>query len=118
MPGATRERRRTYVDEAPKMVDFLVTRAASSSDAFLPGRTIYKAPGESVPGRTVVSELFDLNQLGEWQDKTASRLSAVARKSRRGHAGAVVQAQLGCEESAAQGDGTRDWRQTHGQAER
>jgi 3-oxosteroid 1-dehydrogenase len=29
----------------------------------------YQAPGESVPGRTVVSQLFDLNQLGEWKAK-------------------------------------------------
>jgi len=65
-PGASRERRLAYVEEAPKMVDFLVSqgirlrRVPSWPD-------YYDAPGESVPGRTVVSELFDLNRLGEWK---------------------------------------------------
>lgn len=68
MPGASRARRLTYVEEAPKMIDFLVSqgirlrRIPSWPD-------YYKAPGESVSGRTVVSELFDLNQLGEWKAK-------------------------------------------------
>ncbi len=68
LAGATRERRAAYVDEAPKMLDFLVEqgirlrRIPSWPDYF-------KAPGESVAGRTVVSELFDLKQLGEWQEK-------------------------------------------------
>lgn len=68
MPGASRERRIAYVDEAPRMIDFLVEqgirlrRIPSWPD-------YYKAPGESVPGRTVVSELFDINQLGEWKNK-------------------------------------------------
>ena len=29
----------------------------------------YQQPGGSVPGRAVVSELFDINQLGEWKAK-------------------------------------------------
>lgn len=68
MPGASRERRLTYVQEATKMVDFLVSqgirlrRIPSWPD-------YYKAPGESVPGRAVVAELFDLNQLGAWKAK-------------------------------------------------
>ena len=67
-PGASRARRATYIEEATKMLDFLVSqgikfrRVPSWPD-------YYKAPGESVPGRTVVSELFDLKQLGEWQPK-------------------------------------------------
>ena len=68
MPGASRERRLAFVDAAPKMIDFLVEqgirlrRIPSYPDH-------YKAPGESVPGRTVVSELYDLKQLGAWKDK-------------------------------------------------
>ena len=67
-PGASRARRLTYVEQAPKMVDFLVSqgvrlrRHPSWPD-------YYRAPGESVPGRAVVSELFDINQLGEWKSK-------------------------------------------------
>jgi len=66
-PGTSAARRRTYVDEAPAMIDFLsaqgvqLRRVPSWPD-------YYQAPGESVPGRTVVSELFDINQLGkEWK---------------------------------------------------
>ena len=68
-PGATRERRRTYLAEAPRMVDFLVeqgirlTRVGSWPDYY------DDRPGGSVPGRTVVAELFDANQLGPWKDK-------------------------------------------------
>lgn len=67
-PGASRARRRAYVEQAPRMLDFLagqgirLRRLPSWPD-------YYNAPGESVPGRTVVSELFDLKQLGEWKDK-------------------------------------------------
>jgi len=67
-PGASRERRTAYVEQAPKMIDFLVSqgirlrRIPSWPD-------YYDATGESVPGRTVVSELFDINQLGEWKSR-------------------------------------------------
>ncbi|MFA5941601.1 MAG: FAD-dependent oxidoreductase [Sinimarinibacterium sp.] len=66
MPGAARARRRSYVEQAPRMIDFLVNqgirlrRIPSWPD-------YYDAPGASVPGRTVVSELFDIRQLGEWK---------------------------------------------------
>jgi 3-oxosteroid 1-dehydrogenase len=68
LPGATRERREAFVDSAPKMIDFLVEqgirlrRIPSWPDYF-------RAPGESIAGRTVVSELFDLNELGDWKQK-------------------------------------------------
>jgi len=68
MPGATRMRRHSYVEQAPRMIDFLVEqgirlrRIPSWPD-------YYDAPGASVPGRAVVSELFDLKQLGEWAPK-------------------------------------------------
>jgi 3-oxosteroid 1-dehydrogenase len=66
--GSTAVRHRTYAEEAPRMIDFLVgqgirlRRIPSWPD-------YYKAPGESAQGRAVVSELFDLNQLGEWKAK-------------------------------------------------
>lgn len=68
MPGASRARRRAYVEQAARMIDFLVgqgvrlRRIPSWPD-------YYDAPGASVPGRTVVSELFDVRQLGEWKAK-------------------------------------------------
>lgn len=67
-PGTSPERRATYVDQAPQMLDFLISQG-------LRFRRVptwpdyYAAKGESVSGRTVVSELFDLKQLGEWQSK-------------------------------------------------
>lgn len=66
-PGATRERRATYVREAGAMVDFLVAQGIRL------GRTPYwpdyydDRPGGSEPGRTVVADLFDVNELGPWK---------------------------------------------------
>jgi 3-oxosteroid 1-dehydrogenase len=67
-PGASPARRRAYAAQAPAMIDFLhqqgirLRRIPSWPD-------YYDAPGASVPGRAVVSELFDINLLGEWRDK-------------------------------------------------
>ena len=68
MPGASHERRLAFVDAAPKMIDFLVgqgirlRRVPSYPDH-------YSVPGASVPGRAVVSELYDVKQLGAWKNK-------------------------------------------------
>lgn len=65
-PGASRERRQAYVEQAPEMIDFLVDQGIRLRR--IPSWPDYcDATGESVPGRTVVSELFDINQLGEWK---------------------------------------------------
>lgn len=67
-PGASRARRLTYVEEAPRMIDFLVSQGIKLRR--IPSwPDYYPAPGESVAGRAVVAELFDLNQLGEWKAK-------------------------------------------------
>jgi 3-oxosteroid 1-dehydrogenase len=68
-PGASRERRRTYLTEAPRMVDFLggqgvkLTRVTEWPDYY------DERPGGSAPGRTVVAELFNANELGPWKQK-------------------------------------------------
>lgn len=68
-PGASVARRRAYVAEAPKMLEFLIglgmkfERVPSWPDCYT------NLPGASVPGRTVVAQLFDVNQLGEWKSK-------------------------------------------------
>ena len=68
-PGTTRERRSAYVTEGPRMVEFLVKngiklqRVASWPDYY------DDRPGGSVPGRTIIADLFDTNELGEWRDK-------------------------------------------------
>ena len=67
-PGASRQRRLAYVEEAPNMIDFLVSEGIRLRR--LPSwPDYYVAHGESVHGRTVVSELFDSNQLGEWKSR-------------------------------------------------
>ena len=68
-PGASRERRRTYVTEAPAMVEFLgsqgvkLTRVQEWPDYY------DERPGGLAQGRTVVAELFNANELGAWKEK-------------------------------------------------
>jgi 3-oxosteroid 1-dehydrogenase len=68
-PGSSQERRRTYLTEAPRMVEFLgnqgvrLTRVSEWPDYY------DERPGGSVAGRTVVAELFDANELGAWKAK-------------------------------------------------
>lgn len=67
-PGATPARRRAYIEQAPRMVDYLVQQGIALRR--VPSWPDYcAAPGESEAGRTVVSELFDLNELGEWKGR-------------------------------------------------
>ncbi|MGO9933314.1 MAG: FAD-binding protein [Steroidobacteraceae bacterium] len=69
VPGSTRERRRAYLVQAPRMVQFLLaqgiklTRVSEWPDYY------DELPGGSAAGRTVVAELFDVNELGTWRDK-------------------------------------------------
>jgi 3-oxosteroid 1-dehydrogenase len=68
-PGSTPARRRRYLSEAPRMVDFLLrqgiklTRVKEWPDYY------DELPGSSVPGRAVVAELFNANELGGWASK-------------------------------------------------
>jgi 3-oxosteroid 1-dehydrogenase len=68
-PGSTYERRLAYVTEAPKMIDFLVRQGIKLRRA--PAWPDYydELPGGSVPGRTVLADIFNLNELGEWKKK-------------------------------------------------
>ena len=68
-PGTTPAKRSAYVTEGPKMIDFLVAngiklRRSPSWPDYYDDR-----PGGSVPGRTVIADLFDTNELGPWRDK-------------------------------------------------
>jgi 3-oxosteroid 1-dehydrogenase len=68
-PGTSRERRSTYVTEGPQMVKFLVSqgvklRGVASWPDYYDDRA-----GGSVPGRTVVADLFNVNELGPWKKK-------------------------------------------------
>jgi 3-oxosteroid 1-dehydrogenase len=67
--GATPARRRAYVAEAPKMLEFLIEQGLKFRRIKLWPDYYDDEPGGSVPGRTVVADLFDLNELGEWREK-------------------------------------------------
>ena len=68
-PGATRERREIYIAEAPKMVDFLVDQGIKLNRvSYWPDYNDEK-PGGSEKGRTVVAELFNVNELGDMKAK-------------------------------------------------
>jgi len=68
-PGASRARRRTYLTEAPRMLEFLgnqgvkLTRIKEWPDYY------DERPGGSAAGRAVVAELFDANELGVWKQR-------------------------------------------------
>lgn len=68
-PGATRARRRAYVEQAPAMLDFLIGHGIAFRRG--PDWPDYydEAPGALARGRTVVAELFDANRLGTWKAK-------------------------------------------------
>ncbi len=76
-PGSTLEKRQAYVDHAPRMIDFLVEqgiklRRAPSWPDYYDDR-----PGGSVPGRTVLADLFDTNELGEWKARLRPNFMAI-----------------------------------------
>ncbi len=67
-PGTSPSRRTAYVDQSQQMLEFLISQGLKFRR--IPNWPDYHpAAGESEPGRTVISELFDLNQLGEWKTK-------------------------------------------------
>ena len=60
-PGASRARRATYLTEAPRMLEFLGSRGVKLTRVKEWPDYYDDLPGGSVPGRTVVAELFDAN---------------------------------------------------------
>jgi 3-oxosteroid 1-dehydrogenase len=68
-PGATPERLEAYATESPRMVDFLVNQGVKLRRIAYWPDYYDERPGGSAPGRTVVAELFNVNELGEWRDK-------------------------------------------------
>jgi 3-oxosteroid 1-dehydrogenase len=68
-PGACADRLRAYATEAPKMVDFLVSQGVKLRRIKNWPDYYDERPGGSTPGRTVVAELFDCNELGDWRDR-------------------------------------------------
>ena len=68
-PGATKARRDAYVDNGAEMVDFLVSQGIKLNRVSYWPDYYDNQPGGSEEGRTVVAELFNVNELGEWKSK-------------------------------------------------
>jgi 3-oxosteroid 1-dehydrogenase len=68
-PGATRERRQTYLTLAPRMLDFLMRQGVKFTRVSYWPDYYDERPGGSVAGRTVVAEMFNINELGAWKSK-------------------------------------------------
>jgi 3-oxosteroid 1-dehydrogenase len=68
-PGASRIRRHVYLVEAPQMVDFLVDQGIKLNRVSYWPDYYDERPGSSEKGRTVVAQLFNVNELGEWKAK-------------------------------------------------
>lgn len=77
-PGTSRERRRKYLEEAPRMVDFLVDQGIKLSRASYWPDYYDDRPGGSEAGRTVIAELFNVNELGPWKQKLRPGMMATA----------------------------------------
>ena len=74
-PGSTPERRRTYVEQGTKMVDFLVEQGIKLTRISYWPDYYDEMPGGSREGRTVIAELFNVKELG--QDKKRFRPNAM-----------------------------------------
>ena len=68
-PGATRIRRQTYVAEGTQMVEFLLAQGIKLNRVSYWPDYNDEMPGGSEQGRTVVAELFNVNELGAWKNK-------------------------------------------------
>ncbi len=77
-PGATRERRQAYIDQAPRMVEFLVHQGVKLDRVGYWPDYYDERPGGSEQGRTVVAKVFDANTLGEWSDRLRPSFMPIA----------------------------------------
>ncbi|RYD95749.1 MAG: FAD-binding protein, partial [Sphingobacteriales bacterium] len=68
-PGSTPDRRKAYVEQGTKMVDFLVEQGVKLTRVSYWPDYYDELPGGSEQGRTVVAELFNVNELGAWKKK-------------------------------------------------
>jgi 3-oxosteroid 1-dehydrogenase len=68
-PGTTKVKRSAYVTEGGKMLDFMVAQGIKLRRCPWWPDYYDERPGGSVPGRTVIADLFNSNELGEWRDR-------------------------------------------------
>jgi 3-oxosteroid 1-dehydrogenase len=68
-PASSQTRREAFIDNGPRMVEFL--ERAGMKFKYADGWPDYydDRPGGEPRGRSLVAELFNLNELGEWKDK-------------------------------------------------
>lgn len=68
-PAATHERRLRYVEEAPRMIDYVSSHGVRLTRTDFWPDYYDNRPGGRRDSRSVFSEVFDLKELGEWSDK-------------------------------------------------
>lgn len=68
-PGSTEVRRHTYLREAPRMVEFLLRQGIRLTRVKYWPDYYDERPGGVKEGRTVVAQLFNINELGSWKDR-------------------------------------------------
>lgn len=68
-PGTSRERRRAYIAQAPRMLEFLIEQGIRFNRVPYWPDYFDEHDGSSIPGRTVVADYFDTSELGPWKQK-------------------------------------------------
>lgn len=68
-PAATPERRRRFLEEGPRMLEFLLSQGIELTRSRYWPDYYDELPGGSAPGRTVYARPFNVRELGEWQDR-------------------------------------------------
>ena len=68
--GASPERREAYLRTGPEMVEFLERKGLKYTPVYYTWPDYYDdLPGGEKRSRSLVCDLFDINELGEWKDK-------------------------------------------------
>ena len=82
-PGSSHEKRAAYVNEAPKMIDFLVDQgiALERGSKFWPDY-YDELPGGCKTSRTVAAKPFNTKELGPWEGKLRQGLHGNAGEAR------------------------------------
>ena len=68
-PAATASRRKAFLEEAPKMLQFLMAQGIVFERPLSWPDYYDEHPGGSKAGRTVVAKVFNINELGDWQQR-------------------------------------------------
>ena len=76
-PGPSAERRRAYVTESSRMVDFLVSQGVKLRRIKYYPDYYDERPGGSEQGRTVIAELFERGRAGRLAQEAAAELPAI-----------------------------------------